>query len=240
MVILPGVHRYSMRANWKLLMENSADGYHGMSVHQTYVEMMMNLGVTPGIVPQGADEVPATSAGIDLGNGHATTMMREIGLPLMSPQAKEMAAKRRGQLVEQHGERYTNRMYNLTRNTLIFPNLAIVDLNFGIQVRTMYPTGPASTDITGWQLIAPEIAEELKAYRIDNALSFWGPGGLATPDDVAALEQCQRGFATVKELQYSDISKGMAKDKPTTMDELQMRTFWRRWNRLVTGEQAPP
>jgi phenylpropionate dioxygenase-like ring-hydroxylating dioxygenase large terminal subunit len=237
MVILPGVHRYSMKANWKLLMENSADGYHGMSVHQTYVEMMMNLGVTPGIMPQGADAPPAANSGISLGNGHATTMMREIGLPLMSPEAKAMAAQRRGQLVEQHGERYTNRMYNLSRNTLIFPTLAIVDLNFGIQVRTMYPTGPASTDITGWQLIAPEIAEELKAYRIDNALSFWGPGGLATPDDVAALEQCQRGFATVKELQWSDISKGMAKTAPTTMDELQMRTFWRRWNQLITGQE---
>lgn len=240
MTILAGIHRYSMKANWKLLVENSCDGYHGMSVHQTYIEMMMDLGVTPGIMPQDEKGRPAPNSGIDLGNGHATTMMREIGLPMMSDAAKEMAASRRRDLVELHGEQYTARMYNLTRNTIIFPSLVIVDLNFGIQVRTMYPTGPNSTEITGWQLIAPEIAEELKAYRIDNALSFWGPGGLATPDDVAALEQCQRGFATVKELRWSDISKGMVKDVPTTMDELQMRTFWRRWNYLMTGEQAQP
>ena len=240
MVILPGIHRYSMKANWKLLMENSCDGYHGMSVHQTYIEMMMDLGVTPGIMPHDKSARPAPNAGIDLGNGHATTMMREIGLPLMSTEAKEMAALRRTELVGLHGEDYAARMYNLTRNTIIFPSLVIVDLNFGIQVRTMFPTGPAHTEITGWQLIAPEIAEELKAYRIDNALSFWGPGGLATPDDVAALEQCQRGFATRGEIHWSDISKGMVKDVPTVMDELQMRTFWRRWNELMTGEPAMP
>ena len=28
-------------------MENSCHGYHGFTVHQTYFEMMMNLGTTP-------------------------------------------------------------------------------------------------------------------------------------------------------------------------------------------------
>jgi phenylpropionate dioxygenase-like ring-hydroxylating dioxygenase large terminal subunit len=238
MVVLPGIHQYSMRANWKLLMENSCDGYHGMSVHQTYIEMMMDLGVTPGVMPQDASAAPAPNAGIDLGNGHATTVMREIGLPLMSGRARQLAGQRRDELVARHGEEYTARMYNLSRNTIIFPNLAVIDLNFGIQIRTMFPTAPDHTEITGWQLIAPEIAEELKAYRIDNALSFWGPGGLATPDDVAALEQCQRGFVTRSEVAWSDISKGMGKAAPGVFDENQMRTFWRRWNHLMTGTES--
>ncbi|HEY1973493.1 MAG TPA: aromatic ring-hydroxylating dioxygenase subunit alpha [Pseudonocardia sp.] len=240
MVVLPGIHHYSMRANWKLLMENSCDGYHGMSVHQTYIEMMMDLGVTPGVMSQDASAAPAPNAGIDLGNGHATTMMREIGLPLMSERARQLAGQRRDELVKLHGEEYTARMYNLSRNTIVFPNLAVIDLNFGIQIRTMYPTAPDHTEITGWQLIAPEIAEELKAYRIDNALSFWGPGGLATPDDVAALEQCQRGFVTRSEVGWSDISKGMSKATPGVFDENQMRTFWRRWNHLMTGAESEP
>jgi benzoate/toluate 1,2-dioxygenase alpha subunit len=63
---------------------------------------------------------------------------------------------------------------------------------------------------------------------------------LASPDDVEALETCQRSFAARKELEWSDISRGMSLERVSANDELQMRTFWRRWNRLVTGEELPP
>jgi p-cumate 2,3-dioxygenase subunit alpha len=112
----------------------------------------------------------------------------------------------------------------------------LVDLNFGIQVRTMFPLAPDHTEITGWQLMPRDAPPELKRYRIDNALTFWGPAGLATPDDVEGLEQCQRGFSSMREVQWSDISRGMGTDRPTAVDELQMRTFWRQWNAVLTGE----
>ncbi|WP_019873365.1 aromatic ring-hydroxylating oxygenase subunit alpha [Sporichthya polymorpha] len=240
MAVVKGAHHYSMKANWKLLMENSCDGYHGMSVHQTYVEMMMSMGMTPSLVTQkrdGTSLIP--DFGIDLGNGHATTWFPELGRPLMNERSRELVAAHRARMVERFGEEYTRRALNTSRNTIVFPNLVIVDLNFGIQIRTMFPVSPTETAITGWQISPAEIGEELKGYRIDNALTFWGPGGLATPDDVEALEQCQLGFAAAKEVPWSDISKGFGKDRPTTFDELQMRAFWRQWNRFVTGEDLP-
>jgi p-cumate 2,3-dioxygenase alpha subunit len=147
-------------------------------------------------------------------------------------------ATRRAVLVERFGEAHVRKMINTTRNTIIFPNSALIDLNFGIQVRTMYPTAPDHTEITGWQLMPRDATDELKAYRIDNALTFWGPAGLATPDDIEGLEQCQRGFASLNEVPYSDISRGMRSAAPSAVDELQMRTFWRRWHELITGEPA--
>ena len=80
----------------------------------------------------------------------------------------------------------------------------------------------------------------MRKARLASYLTFWGPGGLATPDDVEALESCQRGFATAKELPWNDISRGMVKVQPGGTDELQMRVFWRRWNELITGEALPP
>src|SRR6202012_2303617 len=80
----------------------------------------------------------------------------------------------------------------------------------------------------------------VKSYRLDNAVSFWGPAGLATPDDVEGLEQCQRGDSGVKEGQWSDISRGMNAAVPAVLDELQMRTFWRQWNTALTGRPARP
>ena len=64
--------------------------------------------------------------------------------------------------------------------------------------------------------------------------------GGTNPVNVEALETCQVGFGAAKELEWSDISRGMSKDVNSTTDELQMRTWWRRWNELMTGEQLPP
>jgi hypothetical protein len=82
-----------------------------------------------------------------------------------------------------------------------------------------------------------EDSPDLRQKRIDNFLSFLGPGGFATPDDVEALESCQRGFAN-RAVEWSDISRGMQRPQPSVTDELQMQTFWRRWHELITF--SPP
>ena len=235
MQIVHGTHNYSMRANWKLLMENSCDGYHGFALHQTYFEMMLNLGVTPGLAADRGNGV-----GFDLGNGHAVVESPELGMPLMSEDILAATIARRAEMVDRLGEDRTKRMLNTTRNLIVFPNMALVDLNFGIQVRTMFPLAPDRTEITGWQLMPKDVPAALKRYRIDNALTFWGPAGLATPDDVEGLEQCQRGFSSMREIEWSDVSRGMASEQPTAVDELQMRSFWRQWNARITGDTALP
>jgi p-cumate 2,3-dioxygenase subunit alpha len=235
MQIVRGTHNYSMRANWKLLMENSCDGYHGFTVHQTYFEMMMNLGVTPGLATN-----QGNGRGHELGNGHAVAESPELGMPLMSEEILAATTQRRGEIVARLGEEHAKRMLNTTRNLILFPNMALIDLNFGIQVRTMFPTAPDRTEITGWQLMPTDAPAAIRSYRIDNALTFWGPAGLATPDDVEGLEQCQRGFASMREVEWSDISRGMESEAPTAVDELQMRAFWRQWNERITGEKSLP
>jgi p-cumate 2,3-dioxygenase subunit alpha len=69
--------------------------------------------------------------------------------------------------------------------------------------------------------------------RVENFNLFLGPGGLATPDDIEALEACQEGFQA-DPAAYSDISRGMHRDA-ATVDELQMRAFWREWQANVLG-----
>ncbi|OBI99813.1 aromatic ring-hydroxylating dioxygenase subunit alpha [Mycobacterium sp. 1465703.0] len=235
MRIVAGTHEYSMNANWKLLMENSCDGYHAFSVHQTYFEMMLNLGVTPGLAAE-----QGNGRAVSLGNGHAVAESPELGMPLMSEEILTAISRRREDVVLRLGEAHTRRMLNTSRNLIAFPNLALIDLNFGIQVRTMFPVAPDRTEITGWQLMPADMPEDLKSYRLDNAMSFWGPAGLATPDDIAGLELCQRGYSAMKEVQWSDISRGMNAAEPTVLDELQMRAFWRQWNTALTGRPALP
>jgi hypothetical protein len=88
-------------------------------------------------------------------------------------------------------------------------------------------------EVNAWALAPIDESAEDSALRLDNFLTFLGPGGFATPDDVEMLESCQRGFMN-REAQWSDISRGMKRDHPSIIDEMQMRTFWRRWNVLMT------
>jgi p-cumate 2,3-dioxygenase alpha subunit len=76
----------------------------------------------------------------------------------------------------------------------------------------------------------------MRAKRLDSFLTFLGPGGFATPDDMEALESCQAGFLA-DGVEWSDLSRGMLSE-PRPVDELQMRAFWRRWNALVSEPVA--
>ena len=122
---------------------------------------------------------------------------------------------------------------------VIFPNLAIVDLGMGITIRTYEPLAADSMEITAWSIAPSDDHPELARMRRENFLTFWGPAGLATPDDIEALERCQQGFAARDAAPWNDISRGMVRANPLTTDELQMRTFWREWDRRMTGTVHP-
>ena len=235
--VLGGTHEYAMRANWKLLVENSFDGYHAMPTHQRYMEMVQASGVDlASRFGPNTDGRPRSWAR-ELGNGHGMVGgTAGLGRELPTGRARELDDGPPGVLPASGSARTRPAEMNGTRNLLIFPNLIIIDLVMGMVVRTFEPLAPDYQHVTAWQLAVRGEDPDLRRLRLDNFLTFWGPGGLATPDDVEALECCQRGFAASQELAWSDVSRGMLKAHPNSTDETQMRTFWRRWNELMTGE----
>jgi benzoate/toluate 1,2-dioxygenase alpha subunit len=237
MEVLEGTHEYSVRANWKLLVENSVDGYHAVATHQRYFEMV-NAAQGGNVLTQ-----LRPSRSIALGNGHAVIASGAgggsiFGRPLSAAAAAERQ-DRFARLSERYGGAWIDRLSG-SRNMIIFPNLVVIDLVMGVVIRKIDPLSAEYMEVTAWELAPPEEGPELRRQRLDNFLTFWGPGGLASPDDVEALETCQRSFAAQQELGWSDLSRGMNKAAPGGSDELQMRTWWRRWNEIMTGEVLPP
>lgn len=246
MRVIGGTHLYAAKANWKLLSENSYDGYHAMTTHHRYLAMLKESGKDLGRLFGTAGGGP--NLAWDLGNGHAViggsdgTGGENTGLGRDLPNDAALAAQiaRRDHFAAKYGEAWANRMYS-GRNMVLFPNLAIVDLIMGITLRTYYPVSPGYMEVTAWSLQPSDDVAELKDMRQENFLTFWGPAGLATPDDIEALERCQAGFAAYEHAPWNDISRGMASEgRPTFADELQMRTFWREWDRRMTGTAHPP
>lgn len=236
--IVQGSNEYSINANWKLLVENSIDGYHAGPTHKTYLEYLASLGTD---MSMGVDGV-----GKSLGNGHGVIEYRgPWGRPiakwekLYGEAAREDIARQRLQLVERYGESRAARMADHNRNLLIYPNLIINDI-MAVTVRTFTPLRPDLMHVTAWELAPEAERPEVRQRRLDSFLTFLGPGGFATPDDIEALESCQKGF-TSGGVEWNDISRGMAR-APLATDEEQMRSFWRRWREQMSplaAEVAP-
>jgi p-cumate 2,3-dioxygenase alpha subunit len=246
MEIVSGSNQYTIRANWKLLAENSYDGYHALPTHETYFKYVASM-EQDALAKMG--EISATGAGesfttkgeaVDLGNGHAVTQKvapwgRPIARwsPLFGAETRdEIAAIRRG-LAEKHGEARAHMMADMSRNMVIFPNLVVNDI-MAVTVRTWDPVAVDEMRVSAWQLAPAGESARMREARLDNFLTFLGPGGFATPDDVEALESCQAGFAA-DGVTESDLSRGLGAGSVRPVDESQMRTYWRRWRDLVEG-----
>jgi p-cumate 2,3-dioxygenase subunit alpha len=237
MEVVPGAHEYSADANWKLFVENSLDGYHLLPVHITYFEYLEKAeGVRPNL--GGLNEA------IDLGNGHATVRMRgpwarpiARWTPALGEQNRERVEAAYADLVRKHGPERADLIGRVDRNVMIFPNLIILDL-MGIVIRKLEPTSAGHTKITQWSLATAGEDVDMRARRLANFITFQGPGGFATPDDLEALEACQAGFRTGAGVPWSDISRGMHREHSGqccgTSDERQMRAFWRQWQSLMS------
>jgi len=242
MEIIGGVQEYSIRANWKLLAENSYDAYHAAQTHSTYFEYLAQA--ING--PEAAEPAPLTQPGApmavhDLGNGHAciegeTIWARPIAqwIPAWGEKAKGEIEDIRAELRTRLGEQRAHRIAVESRNMVIFPNLVINDI-MAITVRTFYPEAPDLMNVNSWALGPVDESREFRKRRLDNFLEFLGPGGLATPDDIEALESAQIGYRNSREAPWNDISRGMLNPTPGPTDEAQMRYYWREWARRVEG-----
>jgi len=233
MTIISGQQDYAIRANWKLLVENSNDGYHAAMTHATYLDYLANTHAK-------GNEVALRGVGRELGGGHAVVEYtapwgRPIAnsIPVWGEEGKQEMDRIHARLVAEHGKEKADRICFKNRNLLIFPNLVINDI-MAVTFRTFYPMAPNYMNVSGWAIAPLNETEWARKYRINNFLEFLGPGGFATPDDVEALESCQAGYANSLEAgnEWNDISKGMGMDAMYD-DEIQMRSFWKEWNRRL-------
>ena len=201
MEIIAGVQEYDVAANWKLMVENSVDDYHLPSTHSTWLNFMANSGVKIEPPKEAGLVLPTKGFAVELGNGHFTTdnvnfRGRPVAkwIPLYGEPAKAEIDDIRSELVTRLGPERATRVADTNRNLVIFPNLVIND-GSSVTVRTFYPQGADKMHVTAWALGPVEESESARARRLDAFLTFYGPGGFATPDDVEALELVQQGLA---------------------------------------------
>jgi p-cumate 2,3-dioxygenase subunit alpha len=239
MEIVAGAQEYDVGANWKLMVENSVDDYHLPTTHSTWLNYMANSGVKIEAPSEGR-LLPTKGLAIDLGNGHFTTdnvnfRGRPVAawIPIYGEEAKPEMAEIRRELEARVGPDRAKRIAETNRNLVIFPNLVIND-GSSVTVRTFFPEGPNKMHVTAWALGPMEESPAARSRRLDAFLTFYGPGGFATPDDVEALELVQQGLANWQDDRWTEMSRGMGREgDQLNSDEHHLRIFWRKWNQLM-------
>jgi len=238
--VIAGKNDHGIEANWKLLAENSFDGYHALPTHETYFKYLAKIDKTDEPGDDSASSSYLANGSVrDLGNGHAVIeKFSPYGRPLAKwapsygEESRAEIEQLRARLVKRFGTETAIRMMDNGRNLLIFPNLVINDV-MSLTVRLFMPVRPDRMRVTAWAYAPASESPLLRAKRLDAYLTFLGPGGFAAPDDVEALESCQQGYAAGG-IRWNELTRGMARE-PRATDELQMRAFWRRWRDLMAN-----
>ena len=244
MEVVRGCHEYEIKANYKLICENSYDGYHLELTHSSFVDYMRTM--MRGIP---VSEMNIHGGARSLGNGHACFELeiptgRPVAqwLPVWGEEARDAIEAKKKELEARLGQARAGRIAVTNRNMVIFPNSIINDQQT-VLLRTVTPTAHNRMIIRAWSIGPADEGPVLRRIRNEGALSFLGPGGFATPDDVEMLELCQKGYET-SDVEWNDISKGFRPDENSLNDsdehfdnELQMRAYWTRWDQLMSASE---
>ena len=248
MEVLPGTQRYSVRGNWKLAVENAMDGYHFAPTHATFVAWLHDTGFAT------TDE---GGKAVVLGGGHSVLVQSghsgRVGLqwePRFGEEERDRTEANRVELFGRVGEERGRRIAETSRILYVFPNLLLFDIE-ALSIRQLEPVAPGRTDVRAWELAPVGESPAARELRLKMLVSFVGPGGLATPDDIEAYEAIQRGVeATAGDertgVDWNDISRGLAEELTglprddalggtvsRSIDEAAIRSFWRRWETAV-------
>jgi len=238
MRVLPGTQRYTARANWKLLVENALDGYHFAPSHITFLEYLKRTGLTT------SDE----GSCVQLCGQHVVSIQPShggrIGLswePRFGPEEKERIERNRREIFGRLGEERGALLTDGFKFVFIFPNLLLFDIE-SVSIRMLEPVEPGLTEVSAWALAPAGEEPDASGLRLKTLVSFIGPGGLATPDDLEAQEAIQRGIDSTagdrrEGVDWNDVSRGMDDELHggplRGTDEAGVRHFWRTWDQAL-------
>ena len=94
------------------------------------------------------------------------------------------------------------------RNLYLFPNVMLMD-NPSTQIRVMKPVSADRVDITVYCIAPRGESDKARAGRLRKFEDFYLTAGMATSDDIAALEDTHEG-SIARDAKWSEFNRGLA------------------------------
>ncbi len=188
--LVPGKVTYRYNGNWKMQIENSADQYHFAQTHVSYLQILGSR--NPDTPNDPRVSFRRTYSSRDLERGSFTFAHGHNALWGAVEEPELLALwKEKDSVQKRVGEARFKWMLR-TRNLLVFPNFQLLE-TASLQIRVNRPLAPDKTEITTYCIAPKGESRESRILRLRQYEEFYNPTGLATPDDMAIFDACQRG-----------------------------------------------
>lgn len=190
--VLPGAQKYVIGGNWKMSTENAVDGYHTSTVHRIFASTVKQREAREGYEGMMKTETGRLSKKnvrngcYDLGQGHMVIWAERD--PLSTSPLSEAEER----LERDHPAGKVDWMLRRGRNLIVFPSLMINDFA-ATQIRTFRPISADETEVTIYCLAPSDESREARYARLRKFEDFFMASGMATSDDVVALEATHDG-----------------------------------------------
>jgi phenylpropionate dioxygenase-like ring-hydroxylating dioxygenase large terminal subunit len=211
-------HRMLCKANWKLVLDNSVDGYHPSFSHRSLLQMAARHGEGKDMTyfAENPDDGPLYCQ--YLGNGHLLLDQRPAYGGPGSFWERQRPAPGREHVEERirarHGDDAT-RLLDLSvgaqMNFTIFPNLLLI----GNQIQVLEPLAVDRTLLTWHATSSDALPAEITTMRMRHQEDFPSFG---EPDDLANFAECQRGLE-IPEVEWVMMDRGLDAAVPERVDE---------------------
>jgi salicylate 5-hydroxylase large subunit len=185
-----GYNRQLIAANWKLVIENIRDPYHGALLHV----FLPTFGL---FRPDQASELRMDDTGrhgslMGLPARDAVSEGEDITRDLAVDASLQLADKR---LIEAVKELKGDETLG---SCCVFPSVIVLQQVNALQVRHIIPKGPGACELIWTHFGFEEDDDEMRRRRIRHG-NLFGPGGLVSVDDSEVLAMAQRGYQTADE-----------------------------------------
>lgn len=202
--VLRGSSTYVYDGNWKLQMENGADGYHVSAVHWNYAATMGHRNYeAEGVRTVDANGWSKSVGGVyGFDNGHLL-----LWTDTLNPEVRPVYAHRE-ELEQRLGKAKADLIVGQTRNLGLYPNVYLMD-QFSTQIRVVRPISVDQTEISIYCFAPKGEAAAERALRIRQYEDFFNVSGMGTPDDLEEFRACQNAYTGAGTL-WNDLSRGAA------------------------------
>tara|TARA_R110000787_G_scaffold107589_1_gene215598 strand:- start:50 stop:1372 length:1323 start_codon:yes stop_codon:yes gene_type:complete len=204
--VLPGSQKYVIGGNWKMSTENAVDGYHTSTVHRVFANTVSLREAREGYEGMMKTEVGRLAKKVrngcyDLGRGHMVIWAER------DPVSTSPLSEAEDRLSRDYPEGRVNWMLRRGRNLIVYPSLMINDFA-ATQIRIFRPLSVNETEVTIYCLAPSEESREARYARLRKFEDFFMASGMATSDDVTALEATHEG-SRGRVARWGEFHRGM-------------------------------
>ena len=205
--VVPGSSTYTIAGNWKLQAENSVDGYHVSTVHRVFAATVANREARGGydgmtLTEGGRITGNVESGAYDLGNGHISIWAQHT-----TPEVRPVYETKE-RLEKEFPPERVRWILERGRNLCVFPNVMIMD-NPSTQIRVLKPISADRCEVTVYCIAPRGESRKARMARLRKFEDFYLTAGMATSDDIAALEDTHEGsFARMD--RWNEFNRGLA------------------------------